>query len=415
MDKVDFKNSIKAKTKKITGSESFKSILAAVICALIGILIGYIILLFISAPNATKAMSTILKNFLYFRKPAQKLYYFGSTLAKSVPLILCALSVLFAYKAGLFNIGVGGQYCLAIGVSLWCALSWHLPWWLCVLFAMLAAALWGAIVGCFKAFFNVNEVIACIMMNWIALYIVNILMHHDTVMNMSLSETFQLKGISPHSMIPRCGLNKLFHDNEYVTIAIPITIIVAVVISIILNKTTFGYELKATGYNKHAAKYAGMKEKLNIVLTMAIAGALAGLAAALYYLTDIQPWKTSSSVPGMGFNGIAVAFLGGLNPIGAIFAGYFIEHITLGGSFIDMRYFNPQIADLISSIIIYACAFVLFIKEIMTKINKRNEVEVNMNASSELDSAVEGKDSEAENKTLQSENKLAENNPQEAE
>ncbi len=375
----NFKSFFKTFIDKRLKSEGMKSIIAAVLCALIGILIGYIILLIISAPNATKAMGTILKNFMYFRKPFQKQYYFGSTLVKSVPLILCALSVLFAFKAGLFNIGVGGQYCLAIGVSLWCALFWHMPWWLCIIISALASALWGAIVGCFKAFFNVNEVIACIMMNWIALYIVNILMHRESVMNMSLSESYQIKTISPGSIIPSLGLSKLFHDNEYVTIAIPLTIIVAVVINIILNKTTFGYELKATGYNKHAAKYAGMKEKLNIILTLAIAGALAGLAASLYYLTDIQQWKTSSSVPGMGFNGIAVAFLGGLNPIGAIFAGYFIEHITLGGSFIDMRYFNPQIADLISSIIIYACAFVLFIKEILTKLYRRKEKEVNRN------------------------------------
>ena len=174
----------------------------------------------------------------------------------------------------------------------------------------------------------------------------------------------------------------MFHDNEYVTIAIPLTIIIAILINIVLDKTTFGYELKATGYNKNAAKYAGMKEKLNIILTMAIAGALAGLASAFYYLTDIQQWKTSSSVPGMGFNGIAVAFLGGLNPIGSIFAGFFIQHITLGGSFIDMRYFNPQIADLISSIIIYACAFGLFIKDILSKFNK-NKDDINANAEKE--------------------------------
>lgn len=364
---------IKEQLKKIVKSESFKSISAAVICALIGILIGYIILLIISAPNATKAMGTILKNFMYFRKPHQRLYYFGSTLVKSVPLILCALSVLFAYKAGLFNIGVGGQYCLAIGISLWCALAWHLPWWLCVIIATLASALWGAIVGCFKAFFNINEVIACIMMNWIGLYLVNILMHQENVMNLTLSETYLIRNLSPGSMLPNMGLDKLFHNNEYVTIAIPLTIIVAIIISIILKRTTFGYELRATGFNKDAAKYAGMKDKLNIILTMAIAGALAGLAASLFYLTDIQQWKTSSSVPAMGFNGIAVAFLGGLNPIGVIFAGYFIEHITLGGSFIDMRYFNPQIADLISSIIIYACAFVLFIKDVIHKIGNRND------------------------------------------
>ncbi|MCQ2591954.1 MAG: ABC transporter permease [Treponema sp.] len=390
--KTDKKSSKSGVLLRLINSESFKSIMAAVICAVIGILIGYVILLLISAPNATKAITTILKNFMYFRKPTQKLYYLGSTLAKSVPLILCAISVLFAYKAGLFNIGVGGQYCVSIGISLWCALNWHLPWWCCIIIAMLVAALWGALVGCFKAFFNVNEVIACIMLNWIGLYLVNILMHNSTVMNMTLSETYLIRTISPGSLIPKCGLDKLFHNNEYVTIAIPLTILIAVIISVILNRTTFGYELKATGYNKNAAKYAGMKEKMNIILTMAIAGALAGLGAAFYYLTDIQPWKTSSSVPGMGFNGIAVAFLGGLNPIGAIFAGYFIEHITLGGSFIDMRYFNPQIADLISSIIIYACAFVLFIKDLMHKASKKAESKL-ANENPELQSAENPSDS----------------------
>lgn len=354
--------------KKILNSEGFKSVLAAVICAIAGILVGYIILLIISAPNATKAIETILKNFMYFRKPNQRLYYFGSTLVKSVPMILCGLSVLFAYKAGLFNIGVGGQYCLGIGISLWCALAWHWPWWLCVIAATVVAAFWGAIVGFFKAFCNVNEVIACIMLNWVGLYLVNMLLHNETVMNVTASETYLIRKLSPGSLMPSLGLEKLFHNNEYVTIAIPLTIIIAIIISVVLNRTTFGYELKATGLNKNAAKYAGMKEKLNIILTMSIAGALGGLAASLYFLTDIQPWRTSAVVPAMGFNGIAVAFLGGLNPIGIIFAGYFIEHITLGGSFIDMRYFNPQIADLISAIIIYACAFVLFIKEVIAKI-----------------------------------------------
>lgn len=385
MNNIDTKNNSSNKTvngmenkfakikNSVLSSESFKSVFAAIICAVIGILVGYIILLIINAENATKAITTILKNFMYFNRPNQRLYYLGSTLVKSVPLILCGLSVLFAYKAGLFNIGVGGQYCVGIGIALWSALYWHLPWWICVILASLVAALWGVIVGIFKAFFNINEVIACIMMNWIGLYLVNMLMQNETVMNLSTSETFAIKTISKSSIIPSLGLQKLFNNNEYVTIAIPLTIIVAVIVLFIFQKTILGYELTATGLNKHAAKYAGMKERFNIILTMAISGALAGLAASFFYLTDIQAWKTASSIPVMGFNGIAVAFLGGLNPIGVIFAGYFIQHITIGGSFIDMRYYNPQIADLIASIIIYACAFVLFIKDIMHKFSQKRK------------------------------------------
>ncbi len=362
-DKIDF--------RKTVSSETFKAIVSAVLCALIGIALGFVVLLFINAPNAGKAMSTILKNFFYYKRVNMRLYYLGSTLVKSVPLILCSLSVLFAYKSGLFNIGVGGQYCLGIGMSLWCALQWQLPWAVCVLIAVCVAALWGAIAGIFRAFFNVNEVIASIMMNWISLYMVNILMQHESVMNVAKSETYAIAGRSARSLLPKIGLDRIFAENEYVTIAIPITILIAIAINILLNKTTFGYELRATGLNKHAAKYAGMKDKFNIVLTMAIAGALAGLAASLFYLTDMQPWKTSASVPAMGFSGIAVAFLGGLNPIGVLFAGYFIQHITLGGSLIDMHYYNPQIADLISSIIIYTCGFVLFFKNMIANLAER--------------------------------------------
>lgn len=362
-------NSIKNTVQKITASESFKAIAAAVICALTGILAGFIILLVINAENAPKAMATILKNFFYYRKTNMKLFYLGNTLVKTVPLVLCALSVLFSYKAGLFNIGVGGQYCLGIGTALWCALQWHLPWILCVLAAVIVSSLWGALAGIFKAFFNVNEVIACIMMNWISLYIVNVLMQAPSVMNVSKSETFSIAAVSPSSLLPNLFLDRLFAQNRYATVAIPLTILTAVIILIVMNKTTFGYELRATGLNKNAAKYAGMKDKFNIIVTMAISGALAGLAASLYYLTDIQPWKTSSIVPAMGFSGIAVAFLGGLNPIGVLFAGFFIQHITVGGSLIDMKYYNPQIADLIASVIIYACGFSLFFKEIITRIS----------------------------------------------
>lgn len=361
------------KFKTVLASDTFRSIASAVICALVGILVGFIILLIINAEHAPKAISVILKNFFYYRNGGKKLYYLGQTLVKAVPLILCGIAVLFAYKSGLFNIGVAGQYCVGIGISLWCALAWHLPWFLCLLFAVVCAALWAAIAGLLKAFCNVNEVIAGIMLNWISLYIVNVLMQNERVMNVGKSETFSIAQTSPGSLLPTLGLGALFHDNEYVSIAIPLTILVAICVNIVLKKTVLGYELRATGLNKHAAKYAGMKDKKNLILTMAVSGAIAGLAAALFYLTDVQPWKTSSTVPAMGFNGIAVAFLGELNPIGVIFSGYFIQHITQGGSFIDTKYFNPQIADLISSIIIYSCAFMFLFKTQLGKLLERKK------------------------------------------
>ena len=163
-------------------------------------------------------------------------------------------------------------------------------------------------------------------------------------------------------------MDKLFNGNTNVTVAIPLAVLIAVAILILLDKTKLGYELKATGNNKNAAKYAGMAERHNIILTLVIAGALAAMGGAFLYLTDFEQWSvTQSSVPGMGFNGIAAAFLGGLNPIGTVFASYFIQHITVGGAYVDKTMYSSQISDLISSIIIYLCGFVLFIKYAMNQ------------------------------------------------
>ena len=180
--------------------------------------------------------------------------------------------------------------------------------------------------------------------------------------------------VNPSAILPNLGLDKLFANNKYVTLAIPLALIIAIVISIILNKTRLGYELKATGSNKNAAKYAGMRENRNIILTLVIAGGLAGLGAAMLYLTGYMRWEcTQSSVPGMGFNGIAAAFLGGLNPIGAIFSSFFIQHITDGGQYVNTNFYCSQISDLISSVIIYLCGFVLFIKITMNNAIRRSE------------------------------------------
>ena len=187
--------------------------------------------------------------------------------------------------------------------------------------------------------------------------------------------TLKLSKANPAALIPSLGLEKLFNNNRYVTIAIPLAILIAVLIWVLLSKTKLGYELKATGLNKNAAKYCGMAEKRNIILTLVIAGALSGLGASLLYQSGYEQWQvTASSVPAMGFNGIAATFLGGLNPIGTIFASFFIQHITSGGAYVDKTMYCSQISDLISAIIIYLCGFVLFMKYAMnTAIAKREE------------------------------------------
>ena len=347
--------------KKLLKNNGVQTLLASLLCIVLGVFIGYIVLLFINPTGASKAIADVMKNFMNYSKSALQIKNLGNTIAKTAPLLMCSLSVLFCYKVGLFNIGAAGQYVAGSCACLYAALAWGWGWFPCMVFAFVSAAVLGVIVGLLKAYFNVNEVISGIMLNWIGLYTTNMIL--TNVKETTSPYTLHLKTANPSAILPSGGLEKIFVGNQYVSIAIPIAIICAIVILVLLEKTKLGYELKATGFNKNAAKYSGMAEKSNIILTLAIGGALAGLGGALLYLTDYEQWMcTASSVPGMGFNGIAAAFLGGLNPIGTIFSSYFIQHITSGGAYVDKTMYCSQISDLISSIIIHLCGFVFFIK-----------------------------------------------------
>lgn len=353
--------------KEFLKKPAVQTVFVSVLCAVLGIVIGFIILFIMNPAHAAEGMASILKNFFKFQNNRQVLMQnFGSFLVKSVPLILCAEAILFAYKTGLFNIGVAGQYTVGIIASLYTGLVLKWPWFMCVLSAVVLGFLWGALCGYFKAFHNVNEVIAGIMLNWIAMYVANIILGKEGTMNTAKAETYSISEKNPGAILPGF-MQGFFGGNKYTTIAIVITVVLAIVILFVLNNTTFGYELKATGYSNNAAKYAGMNAKKNVVLTLAISGAIAGLGASLYYLTGIEHYKIMSAVPGMGFSGIAVAFLGGLHPIGAIVSGLFVEYISLGGQYLNTNYFNPQVADLMVAIIIYLCGFVLFIKSLLNR------------------------------------------------
>lgn len=358
--------------KNILKNPGVQSLIASLLCILLGLLIGYIVLLCINPAGAWDAIKEVIGNFLHYSKTNLRIKNFGNTLVKTAPLLMCALSVLFAYKVGLFNIGAAGQYVVGACACIFSALAWQWGWLACMLFAVVVGAVYGAFVGILKAYCNVNEVISGIMLNWIGLYSTNMIL--TTVKETTSPYTFHIKEVNPSALLPSLGLEKVFAKNSYVSLAIPLSIIMAVVISIILDKTKLGYELKATGNNKFAAKYCGMGEKKNIILTLVISGGLAALGGALLYLTDYEQWQcTASSVPGMGFSGIAATFLGGLNPIGTIFSSYFIQHITSGGAYVDKSMYCSQISDLISSLIIYLCGFVGFIKFAINKGIARSE------------------------------------------
>lgn len=362
---------MKKENTSLLRRDSFQTLLSSLICVLGGLIVGYLVLLFIEPRGASEAIFAVMKSF--FRYPGSlKLKYFGQTLVRSVPLLMCALSVLFAYKVGMFNIGVAGQYVAGACAALYAALAWNLPWYLCLILAMAAGAVLGAAAGFLKTQCNVNVVISGIMLNWIMLYLTNLLL--GTVKSPTSPYTKSLQGTNPGALLPNLGMGRFFNNERSVTIAIPLAVIMAVLIWVVLNKTKFGYELKATGNNYNAARYAGMRENRNIILTMMIAGALAGMGAGLLYLTGIEEWETTiASVPAMGFNGIAVAFLGGLSPLGSILSAFFIQYITFGGGNVDLQVYCSQISSLISSLIIYLCAFVAFFKFFIQARIRRND------------------------------------------
>lgn len=368
------------------------SLLASLTCIATGLVIGFVVLLVLGWITMAQGGNTlsfgamlkktwdsgfkaILSGGFYSTANAMGMGV-RSEILQAAPLIMTGLSVAFAFKTGLFNIGAAGQYTVGAYFALYCAIILKMPWWVCLLAAAVGGAIWGAIPGIFKAFLNVNEVITAIMFNWIGLYAVNTLIYQGGVgpmFNTNTTKTFTLKQTSPESLLPTFNISvggkEYFGSLFLPTIGIFIAIGVAVLIWVVLNKTTFGYELKACGHNQNAAKYAGINEKKNIVLSMAIAGALAGMGAGLFYLSGSKEWEplVSTALPAAGFNGISVALLASSNPIGCIFSALFISHITVGGGFMDASVFPSEVADIISGVVIYLCAFSLLFKMAITK------------------------------------------------
>lgn len=373
--------------KKYVKSDSFLSLAASVVCVLIGLIVGAIVLICIN-PGVfwSDGFKRILMGGFYMAPRGM-----GMEIAVAAPLIMTGLSVAFAFKTGLFNIGAAGQYTLGAFGAILAAIVFQWPWWLCLIVATVFGAIWGAIPGFFKAYLNINEVITAIMFNWIGLYMVNTIMYGNATSPMydtNKAKTYSLRSLFPDAVIPDFGIGKLL-NNDSTTIAIFLAIIVAIIIYIIVYKTTFGYELKACGYNKNAAKYAGINEKKNIILSMFISGALAGFGAGLYYLSSAAEWNPleSTALPAMGFNGISVALLASSNPVGCVFSALLISHITIGGRFMNANIFPPEIANIVTGIIIYLCAFTALFKSriinVLKKFVNKDETNVNEEAVSE--------------------------------
>ena len=343
----------------------FISSLVAIVC---GLIIGFIILMISNPKEALPGFATILTGSITHgtKGVGQVLYY-------ATPLILCGLSVGFAFKTGLFNIGGSGQFLMGafggVVVGLMCPKLGPFQWVVALLFATLLGAIWGAIPGVLKAYFNVNEVITCIMLNYISLFFVNMTVKgNKALFNVLRNES---KDIPKAATLPKLGLDKIFEGSS-VNSGIIIAIVVAIILYIILEKTTFGYELKACGLNKTASKYAGINENRSIVYSMIIAGAIAGLAGGIMLLSGTgRHIEIKDVIPNEGFNGISVALLGVSSPIGVILSGLFIAYLTAGGFYLQLFHFSKEIIDIIVAVIIYFSAFALIIKKLLEKLQSR--------------------------------------------
>ena len=390
---------MKLKLQTLGRSDGFNKLLSSLISIVVGLLVGGLVVLIVGLiePKITSGsiwdgIRLIFAGILSTgRDAAGSLTWgfnaqnIGNMLFRATPLIMTGLSVAVAFKTGLFNIGAPGQYLMGTLASLCIALgipSSSVPagviWVLALLGGMLAGALWGAIPGLLKALLNINEVLACIMTNWIAANLVTWMFDISNFKNMveNTKSGYIYKTTYNGVATPKLGLDKLFPGSQ-INAGILLAILLAIVVYIIMQKTTFGYQLKACGSNRHAARYAGIPDKRNIVLSMAIAGALAGTGAALYWLSGNTEfyWTTYQSLPAVGFNGIPVALLAINNPIGVIFAGIFMAMLDIVGmQLTNLTAYNEYITDVIIAVIVYLSAFSLVIRMMLVNIRKRKEL-----------------------------------------
>jgi len=376
---------MKNKLKAFLSSEGAKSAISSLLCIIAGIFVGWVVLLILAltsdkipTSDAFRGLGIILAGPFASGGSKNIAFVLGDMLFESAPLLMTGLSVAIAFKTGLFNIGAPGQYLMGAMGSVIVALS--IPttpatafwvWLLALIAGMICGMLWGLIPGLFKALLNVNEVIVCIMTNWIAANIVSwVFANNKQFINAAGGKTaYTLPTTANGVSTPKLGLDKLFPGSN-IDIGIFIAAIIAIGIFILMNKTTLGYELKACGHNKNAAKYSGMNEKRNIMLSMAIAGGLAAIGASLYYLNGGAElaWNTYGKLPDNGFNGIPIALLASNNPIGVIFSSVFLRFIDKGGyNLAGFTAYNEYVSDLIIAVIIYFAGFSKLIREMLSR------------------------------------------------
>jgi general nucleoside transport system permease protein len=341
-----------------------KSAVVSILAVVFGLLAGAVFM-------AVTGNNPFTGYFYLFSGGLKSIERVGNTLATATPLILSGLAVAFAFKTGLFNIGAAGQMLMgglaatAVGLTLNLPQLLILP--LMLLAAIVSGALWASVPGFLKAKFNVHEVVGSIMMNWIAYWIVAYAV--PAYFKGDFLET-ESRRLNDSASLKVNWLSDLF-QGSFINMGLFLAIIAVVVIAFILDRTVLGYELKAVGYNRYAAEYAGISVNRNIVLSMAIAGALAGLGGATLYAGYAVNMQIGI-MPSQGFDGIAVSLLGANSPWGVFASAIFFGLLHSGKGFMNaMTDIPPEIADTIIATIIYFAATSVLIERIVDKISRR--------------------------------------------
>lgn len=300
------------------------------------------------------------------------LYFMGETIRQITPYILTGLAVAFAFRTGLFNIGAEGQVIVGWLAAIWVGLSIdapiyiHLP--LAILVAAAAGGLWGFVPGILKAKLGVHEVIVTIMMNYIALYSANAIIRNVLTDSKDSTETIPASASMASEWLQQLTFYSRMHYG------ILLALFAAVIMWFIIEKTTIGYELRSVGFNNHASKYAGMNVQKNIVLSMVISGAFAGLAGASEGLGTFGYMSVQSGFTNLGFDGIAVALLGANTAIGVILAAILFGILKVGALNMPLEADVPsELVDIIIAIIIFFVASSYIIRWAILRFKKEGK------------------------------------------
>jgi len=337
-----------------------------IVAIFFGFLIGAIILIFIGF-NPFRAYGLLFEGML--GDPRFRMY----ALQYATPIIFTGLSVTFAFKTGLFNIGAEGQYIMGSLVAMVLGVSLQLPpvihGIVCVLGGGLAGAVWGGIAGMLKAYKGVSEVIVTIMLNWTAFSFANYIIMSPGFKKPASTASVEIAEsamISTTALAERYGRVSIHWGMILVLIAV-------VLVWIILNKTTLGFRLRMVGYNRDAAEYAGVSVPVSIATSMSVSGLLAGLGGATQLCGVLGNLTQLANQEGYGFDGIAVSMIGGVNPIGAFFAGLFFGGMRYGGSKLNMIQVPTELINVIIGVIMYTIAIMGAFRLIVRYIKSKRE------------------------------------------